>query len=85
MYHKLFINKFQPRRFCEFQLDKNFVEILKMLINTNTLNVMLIGDSGSGKSTLLDAIIREYYDGITFDKYKDNILYINNLKEQGIH
>lgn len=85
MYHKLFINKFQPRKFCEFQLDKSFVEILNMLINTNTLNVMLIGDAGSGKTTLLDAIIREYYDGIKYEAYKENILYINNLKEQGIH
>jgi DNA polymerase III delta prime subunit len=46
---------------------------------------MLIGDSGSGKTTLLDAIIREYYHGIKHEEYKENILYINNLKEQGIH
>ena len=85
MYHKLFINKFQPRRFCDFQLENSFVEILNMLINTNTLNLLLIGDSGSGKTTLLDAIIREYYNGTEYDDYKENVLYINNLKEQGIH
>ena len=85
MYHKLFINKFQPRRFSDFQLEDSFVEILNMLINTNTLNLLLIGDSGSGKTTLLDAIIREYYNGIGYDDYKENVLYINNLKEQGIH
>jgi GTPase SAR1 family protein len=61
MYHKLFINKFQPRRFSDFQLEDSFLQILNMLINTNTLNLLLIGDSGSGKTTLLDAIIREYY------------------------
>jgi DNA polymerase III delta prime subunit len=85
MYHKLFINKFQPRLFCDFQLENSFVEILNMLINTNTLNLLLIGDSGSGKTTLLDAIIREYYNGTEYDGYKENVLYINNLKEQGIH
>ena len=85
MYHKLFINKFQPRRFCDFQLEDSFLQILNMLINTNTLNLLLIGDSGSGKTTLLDAIIREYYNGIEYDDYKENVLYINNLKEQGIH
>ena len=85
MYHKLFINKFQPRRFSDFQLEDSFVEILNMLINTNTLNLLLIGDSGSGKTTLLDAIIREYYNGVGYDDYKENVLYINNLKEQGIH
>ena len=85
MYHKLFINKFQPRRFCDFQLEDSFLQILNMLINTNTLNLLLIGDSGSGKTTLLDAIIREYYNGVGYDDYKENVLYINNLKEQGIH
>ena len=85
MYHKLFINKFQPRFFCDFQLEDSFLQILNMLINTNTLNLLLIGDSGSGKTTLLDAIIREYYNGVGYDDYKENVLYINNLKEQGIH
>ena len=85
MYHKLFINKFQPRLFRDFQLEDSFLQILNMLINTNTLNLLLIGDSGSGKTTLLDAIIREYYNGTEYDDYKENVLYINNLKEQGIH
>lgn len=85
MYHKLFINKFQPLRFTDFQLEENFIEILNMLISTNTLNVLFIGDPGAGKTTLLDALIREYYSGTSYDKYKDNVLYINNLKEQGIN
>ena len=49
----------------------------------NNLNIMFVGNMGSGKTSLLNALIREYYKGI--DNYKDNILYINSLKEQGIN
>jgi DNA polymerase III delta prime subunit len=47
----------------------------------DNLNILFIGDSGSGKSSILNSIIKEYYNGI--DDPND-ILYINNLKEQGI-
>ena len=49
----------------------------------NNLNIMFVGNMGSGKTSLLNALIREYYKGV--DNYKDNILYINSLKEQGIN
>ena len=38
----------------------------------------------SGKTSLLNTIIREYYFDYTPSEYAENILYINNLKEQGI-
>jgi replication factor C subunit 2/4 len=48
----------------------------------NSLNLLLVGDSSSGKTSLLDATIREYYN---IDQIPvDNVLYINNLHEQGI-
>ena len=53
-----------------------------MLMDMNLLNILLIGDHGSGKTSLLDAIIREYYESDRINR--NNILYINNLKEQGI-
>jgi len=77
-----FLKKYQPRYFKDFEKDKQITDILKMLMNMNLLNVLLIGDHGSGKTSLLDAIIREYYE--TDNINRDNILYINNLKEQGI-
>jgi DNA polymerase III delta prime subunit len=49
------------------------------------LNILFIGNSSSGKTTLLYAIIREYYNlskDATFPE--NNILFVNNLKEQGI-
>ena len=48
----------------------------------NNLNILFIGNIGSGKTSLIEAVIREYYktDNIPYH----NVLFINNLKEQGI-
>jgi DNA polymerase III delta prime subunit len=50
------------------------------------LNVLFVGNPGSGKTTLLYALIREYY-GLNKNASipENNILFINNLKEQGIN
>jgi DNA polymerase III delta prime subunit len=56
-----------------------------MLIAANSINILLISNSASGKTTILNALIREYYKDIPEKEYQKNILYINNLKEQGIN
>jgi GTPase SAR1 family protein len=50
------------------------------------LNVLFIGSASSGKTSILYAILREYY-GLTKHETipETNILFINNLKEQGIN
>ena len=87
MDYSLFMNKFQPLIFTDFDFDSDneIVNILNTLIDMNNLNILFIGDMGSGKTSILNAIIREYYVGFTQNEYKDNILHINNLKEQGIN
>ena len=82
---KLFIDKFQPIYFKDFEIDDKIIEILKTLINMDNLNILLIGDMASGKTSLLNAIIREYYAGSNPKDYEENVLYINSLKEQGIN
>jgi len=82
---KLFVHKFQPLYFDEFEMDEEMLQILKTLILMDNLNILLIGDMASGKTTLLNAIIREYYNGYSDKECEENILYINNLKEQGIN
>ena len=59
--------------------------MLKTFISMDNLNVLLVGDLASGKTSILNAIIREYYVGLNFTDYKENVLYINSLKEQGIN
>ena len=93
MDYNLFINKYQPLFFKDFEIDEEIVTILNTLIEMNNLNILLIGDMGCGKTSLLNALIREYYNEATKEStkqasnksYDDNILHINNLKEQGIN
>jgi DNA polymerase III delta prime subunit len=81
----LFLNKYQPLHFKDFETDDEMIDILYTLINMNNLNILFIGDIGSGKTTFLNAAIKEYYNGYTPQQYQDNILHINSLKEQGIN
>jgi replication factor C subunit 2/4 len=85
MEHNLFINKFQPLYFKDFEVDEKMVQILNTLIDMNNLNILFIGDMGCGKTSILNALIREYYNGTKDKQYADNVLHINNLKEQGIN
>jgi len=82
---KLFIDKFQPIYFKDFEIDNKIIDILKTLINMDNLNILFIGDMASGKTSLLNAIIKEYYAGSNQKQYEENVLYINSLKEQGIN
>ena len=81
----LFIYKYQPLFFKDFEINSQIIDILKTLINIDNLNILFIGDIGSGKTALLNALIREYYIGNTPQQYSENILHINSLKEQGIN
>tara|TARA_B100001175_G_scaffold167322_1_gene141882 strand:- start:55098 stop:56051 length:954 start_codon:yes stop_codon:yes gene_type:complete len=77
-----FLKKYQPKYYDEFQIENDYKELLKLLINMDSLNILLIGNPGSGKTSLLEATVREYYN---ISKLPiNNMLYINNLKDQGI-
>ena len=82
---KLFVNKYQPLLFADFGVDNEIIKIFKTLIVMDNLNILLIGDIASGKTSLLNCLIREYYTGYNPKEYEENIMYINNLKEQGIN
>lgn len=81
----LFLNRYQPKYFNDFETEPDMVEILNTLISINNLNVLFIGDIGCGKTAFLNASIREYYKNIEPTLYQDNVLHINSLKEQGIN
>jgi DNA polymerase III delta prime subunit len=82
---KLFVHKYQPMYFDDFGKNNDVVKMLNTLIAFDNLNILLAGDIASGKTSLLNALIREYYVGSTPKDYAENVLYINNLKEQGIN
>ena len=80
-----FISKYKPYFINDFCIDSKLLSTLKTLLDINNLNVLLIGNSSSGKTTMLYALIREYYKLGKDDPIpENNILFVNNLKEQGI-
>jgi DNA polymerase III delta prime subunit len=83
MSYSLFINKFQPIYFNDFEIENEIIDILKTLLTMDNLNILFIGDIGSGKTSFLNSLIREYYKDCK--NYESNILHINSLKEQGIN
>jgi DNA polymerase III delta prime subunit len=80
-----FISKYKPYFINDFCIDKKLLTALKTLLEINNLNILMIGNSSSGKTTMLYALIREYYNLGKDDSFpENNILFVNNLKEQGI-
>lgn len=81
-----FITKYKPYTIDDFFYDKDLLFVVKTLHEIDDLNVLFVGSTGSGKTTLLYALIREYYGFSPFDSIpENNIMFINNLKEQGIN
>ena len=86
MMENTFISKYKPYYISDFYTDNNFQFVLNTLFEIDNLNVLFVGSSSSGKTALLYAIIRQYY-GLSKESTfpENNILHINNLKEQGIN
>lgn len=80
-----FLTKYKPYYIKEFRLNSITETALYTFLEMDDLNMLLYGNSGCGKTMLLESIIREYYKLEKTDTLpENNILYINNLKEQGI-
>ena len=74
-----FIYKYQPLYLQDFEMDEKLLELIRILIQMDNLNILFIGDAGSGKSSLISAVLRDYYKDIDNN---DNIMYINNIYTQ---
>lgn len=90
----LFATKYRPKTLSDFftvsSNNRGQLDVLDTLLELDDLNVLLVGPPSSGKTTLLQLLARTYY-GMKSTKNSNthllpetNILYINNLKEQGI-
>jgi replication factor C subunit 2/4 len=82
--NKSFLKKYQPLYYKDFIIEKDYISLLNTLKDMDNLNILIVGNHGSGKTSLLEATIKEYYDEYKNINKINNILYINNLKEQGI-
>lgn len=80
-----FILKYKPYFIRDFYLEPSHITVLNALKELDDLNLLIVGNACSGKTSLIYAIIREYYgmnETTVFPEH--NIMFINNLKEQGI-
>lgn len=85
MIAKTFLHKYKPIHLEHFYLEENIYDMIKLFIQINSINMLLIGNTSSGKTSILNAIIRKYYELDETDSFpRANILIVNNLKEQGI-
>ena len=74
--------KYKPTKLDDYLIKDDFVDILKSFINYDNLNIIIVGGMTTGKTSLIDLIIKNYYNKL--QNYKDNVLYINSLYDQGI-
>lgn len=81
----IFITKYRPFYIRDFCLTDQFTMAINTFIEIDQMNLLLIGDTNTGKTTLINALIREYYGLTTSESFPEsNIMFVNNLKEQGI-
>lgn len=85
-FNQTFITKYKPYFIDDFTTDHKMISVVKTLIEIDDINILFIGKPSSGKTTLLYALIRNYYELSKTDSIpENNILFINNIKEQGIN
>ena len=81
-----FISKYRPYFLSEFSTDPQLILVVRTFMELGDLNLLFVGNASTGKTTLLYSILREYYGLGRDDSFPElNIMFINNLKEQGIN
>lgn len=80
------ISKYKPQTIDEFCMKPSLRTVIRTLIDIDDINILFVGGACSGKTIILNAMVREYYGLSKSDIIpENNILFINNLKEQGIN
>lgn len=81
-----FTTKYKPYHIHDFSANQSLKNVLEAFLKIDDLNILISGPACCGKTTMLYAIIRDYY-GLhkTSSIPENNIMFINNLKEQGIN
>ena len=78
-----FIQKYKPYYIDDFYFEPEKKDLIKTLLLETKSNMLFVGGLATGKTTFLYALIRHSYDLGCHDKFQENeVLFINNLKEQ---
>ena len=81
----LFVNKYKPVTIEDFKLSKSITTTIETIIKAEHLNMLIVGGMGTGKSSMIHTIIRQYYgEYYNTQEFHQNVMFINNLHEQGI-
>jgi DNA polymerase III delta prime subunit len=78
-----FSEKYRPKTLKDFGFPLDMTETLESFLVLDRLALLFVGDSGSGKTALLNTLVHTYYSPYTYHEFVNNILFINNLKDQG--
>lgn len=78
-----FSEKYRPKQLKDFGFHPDMTETLESFLAMDRLALLFVGDSGSGKTALLNTLVHTYYAPYTYPEFVHNILFINNLKDQG--
>jgi DNA polymerase III delta prime subunit len=78
-----FSEKYRPKTLKDFGFHSEMTETLESFLAMDRLALLFVGDSGSGKTALLNTLVHTYYTPYTYPEFVHNILFINNLKDQG--
>ena len=81
--------KYRPTKLTDFELDSDIMQLLNTLIEMDSVNILINGNCCSGKTSIITALVSAILKkhNVDVDKWKQNtnqVLYINNLQEQGI-
>ena len=78
------LEKYIPRNIDDINLTKNTSYMLNKIINSNNIQIIILGDIGCGKTILSNLILDKVYKNIEYKKYDDYIMSISLLKDQGM-
>lgn len=78
------LEKYIPRNIDDINLSKNTSYMLNKIINSNNIQIIILGDIGCGKTILSNLILNKVYKNIEYKKYEDYIMSISLLKDQGM-
>jgi DNA polymerase III delta prime subunit len=85
-HNQTIIQKYKPKQISDFHMDPEFIAILDTLFMMDDLNLLLVGNPNSGKTSFLYTLVRKYYGMQYTDNIPEtNVMFINNLREQGIN
>lgn len=79
-----FLRLYKPKKIDDFNIEPIYKEVIDIYKKDNNLRFIINGNNSVGKTTLIKVILEEYYNK-NFSELKDDIIYINYIKDQGIN